>query len=96
MNTSDTHITDLYTGNAELDTRLQVAYELGLKHGPSIDRENLKRNTEIRTTEVLLAALMRSQHVDLQTAMVTLSIPRKERKTYVKIFAAKERQKKAR
>lgn len=93
MNTNDTNITDLYTGDPELDLRLQAAYELGLKHSPTKDRENLKRNTEIRTTVVLLAALMRSQRLDLRAAMIALAIPRKERKTYIKIFAEKSRRK---
>lgn len=51
---------------------------------------------QIEATRHLLAALMRAQRLDLQAAMVTLSIPRTDRKTYVKIFAEKERQKRAR
>lgn len=96
MNSTDTQLSALLTGNEELDAQLRAAYELGLKQGRAVDRENLKRAAQIETTRHLLAALMRAQRLDLQTAMVTLAIPKKDRKTYVKIFAEKERQKQAR
>lgn len=96
MNMTDTQLTALLTGNEELDAQLRAAYELGLKQGRAVDRDNLKRAGQIEATRHLLAALMCAQKIDLPTAMVTLAIPKKERKTYVKIFAEKARQKQAR
>lgn len=96
MNMTDTQLTGLFTGNEELDAQLQAAFELGVRTGRATDRENLKRTAEIEATRHLLAALMRAQRLDLQTAMVTLAIPKKERKTYAKIFAEKARQKQSR
>lgn len=96
MNTTDNMLTHLLTGDETVDAKLRTAYALGLKQGRAADRENLKRAAHIDTTRQLLAALMRALQLDLQTAMITLAIPRKERKTYVKIFAAKSRQKQSR
>lgn len=96
MNATDTQLTGLLTGNEELDAQLRKAFELGLRQGRVVDRDNLKRAAQIEATRHLLAALMRAQKIDLQTAMVTLSIPKKDRKTYTKIFAEKARQKQAR
>lgn len=96
MNSTDTQLSALLTGNDELDAQLRAAYELGLKQGRAVDRENLKRAAQIEATRHLLATLMQAQRIDLQAAMVTLAIPKKDRKTYVKIFAEKERQKQAR
>ncbi|MBQ9168531.1 MAG: hypothetical protein IJX67_09020 [Oscillospiraceae bacterium] len=96
MNMTDTQLAGLLTGNEEHDIQLQAAYELGLRQGRAVDRANLQRSAKIEATKRLLAALMRAQRLDLQTAMVTLAIPRKERKTYTKIFAEKARQKQAR
>ena len=93
MNTPDTQLTALFTGNEELDTQLQAAFDLGFRQGRSIDRANLQRSAEIEATKRLLAALMRVQHLDLNVAMITLAIPKKDRKTYTKIFAEKARQK---
>ena len=92
---TDTQLTGLLTGNEEHDTQLRAAYELGLRQGRAVDRANLQRSAEIEATKRLLAALMRAQRLDLQTAMVTLAIPKKDRKTYTKIFAEKARQKQA-
>ena len=96
MNMTDTQLTGLFTGNEELDAQLRAAFELGVRTGRATDRENLKRTAEIEATRHLLAALMRAQRIDLQTAMVTLAIPKKDRKTYTKIFVEKARQKQAR
>ena len=96
MNATDTQLTELLTGNEEHDARLRAAFDLGLRQGRAVDRENLKRAAQIEATRHLLAALMRAQRIDLQSAMVTLAIPRKDRKTYAKIFAEKARQKQAR
>ena len=96
MNMTDTQLTGLFTGNEELDAQLQAAFELGVRTGRATDRENLKRTAEIEATRHLLAALMRAQRIDLQTAMVTLAIPKKDRKTHTKIFVEKARQKQAR
>lgn len=96
MNTTDTMLTPLLTGDETVDAKLRTAYALGLKQGKVVDRENIKRAVQIEVTRRLLTALMRVQQLDLKTAMITLAIPRKERKTYVKIFAAKSRQKQSR
>ena len=96
MNAIDTQLTTLLTGNEEHDTRLRAAFDLGLRQGRAVDRANLQRAAQIEATKHLLAALMRAQRLDLQAAMVTLAIPKKERKTYVKIFAEKARQKQMR
>lgn len=96
MNMTNTQLTELITDNEEFDAQLRAAYELGLKQGRAVDRANLQRAAQIEATRHLLATLMRAQRIDLQAAMVTLAIPKKDRKTYVKIFAEKERQKQAR
>ena len=96
MNMTDTQLTALLTGNEAFDAQLRAAFELGVRIGRATDRENLKRAAQIEATRHLLAALMRAQRLDLQAAMVTLAIPKKERKTYVRIFAEKARQKQAR
>lgn len=96
MNMTDTQLTGLLTGNEELDAQLRAAYELGFRQGRVVDRANLQRTAQIEATRHLLAALMRAQRLDLQAAMVTLSIPKKDRKTYTKIFAEKARQKQVR
>ena len=96
MNMTDTQLAGLLTGNEELDAQLRAAYELGFRQGRVVDRANLQRTAQIEATRHLLAALMRAQRLDLQAAMVTLSIPKKDRKTYTKIFAEKARQKQVR
>ena len=93
MDNSNAHLTGLLTGNEEFDAKLQAAFALGLRQGRVIDRTNLQRAAQIEATRHLLAALMRAQQMDLQAAMITLAIPRKDRKTYEKIFAEKARQK---
>lgn len=93
MDNSNAHLTGLLTGDEEFDTKLQTAFTLGLRQGRVIDRTNLQRAAQIEATRHLLAALMRAQQMDLQAAMITLAIPRKDRKTYEKIFAEKARQK---
>lgn len=92
MNTTDTNFTALLTGAEATDNMLRAAYELGLRNGRASDRDNLKRSAEIETTKRLLTALMSAQRIDLTTAMIALAIPKKERKTYIKIFAEKARQ----
>ena len=96
MNMTDTQLTALFTGDEAHDTQLRAAFELGFRQGRAVDRANLQRTAQIEATRHLLAALMRAQKIDLQTAMVTLAIPKKDRKTYIKIFAEKARQKQAR
>lgn len=91
MNSTDTILSDLLTGHEETDNRLRRAFELGLRRGSFLDRESVKRNSQIQTTRQLLNSLMISQGIDLQTAMVTLRIPKNERKTYVKVFAEKRK-----
>ena len=93
---TDTQLTELLIGNEELDAQFRAAFELGFRQGRAVDRANLQRTAQIEATRHLLAALMRAQKIDLQTAMVTLAIPKKDRKTYIKIFAEKARQKQAR
>lgn len=96
MNATDTQLTELLTGNEEHDTQLRAAFELGFRQGRAVDWENLKRAAQIEATRHLLAALMRARQLDLQTAMGTLAVPKKDRKTYTKIFAEKARQKQIR
>lgn len=96
MNMTDTQLAALFTGDEELDAQLRAAYGLGIRQGRAVDRANLQRAAQIEATRHLLATLMRAQRLDLQTAMVTLSIPKKDRKTYTKIFAEKARQKQSR
>lgn len=40
-----------------------------------------------------LAMIMRNLHIPIQEALILLEIPRKERKTYMKILKSKETQK---
>ena len=96
MNMTDTQLTGLLTGDEAHDTQLRAAFELGFRQGRVVDRANLQRAAQIEATRHLLAALMRAQRLDLQAAMITLAIPKKDRKTYTKIFAEKARQKQVR
>lgn len=91
MSTTVKHIDELLTGSEETDSRIRDAYELGLQLGRAVDRDNLQRCAKIDTTRKLLATLMRSQSIDLQKAMVTLQIPKAERKTYARIFTGKQK-----
>lgn len=67
-----------------------------MRQGRAVDRANLQRAAQIEATKHLLAALMSAQHMDLTAAMVTLAVPKKDRKTYTKIFSEKAQQKQAR
>lgn len=91
MNTTENNIAQLLTGSEDTDHRIQTAYEMGLRQGRIEDRKNLQRSAQIDTTRRLLAALMRTQGIDLQTAMITLQIPKADRKTYIRIFANKQK-----
>lgn len=94
MNATDTSLAGLLTGCEEIDSKIRNAFSLGIRHGQEADRKNIQRSAEINVTRRILATLMRVQRLDLHAAMVTLQIPRKERETYVKIFAHKEMQRK--
>lgn len=93
MTTNEKTIDSLLTGSEATDSLLRKAYELGLQNGKIIDRSQLQRSARIDSACQLLRSLMCTQNTDLQTAMVMLRIPRAERKTYVKIFAAREKRK---
>lgn len=90
MNSNDNRLSELLTGHEETDSRLQKAFELGLRQGKELDRESFRRNVQIDTTRRLLVALMATQHIDLQSAMKALRIPNADRRTFVKLFAAKQ------
>ena len=92
MNINDNRLAELLTDCEEVDSRIRAAYELGLRWGKELDRENIQRNAHIQTTRKLLNSLMCTQGIDLQTALIKLQIPRAERKTYEKIFAARIKQ----
>lgn len=96
MNTTETALADLLTGDAGMDAKLREAFALGIRHGQAADRKSIQRSAEIDVTRRLLTTLMRVQHLDLEAALVTLQIPRAERKTYAKIFAHRESQRQAR
>ncbi len=91
MNNTENLLAGLFTGCEDTDSLLQEAFDLGLRHGKALDRESIQRNAHIQSTKKLLNALMSTQGIDLQTAMINLQIPRSERKTYEKIFAAKRK-----
>lgn len=91
MNHTDNLLAGLYTGCEDTDSLLRAAFDLGMRRGKVLDRESIQRNAQIQATRKLLNALMSTQGIDLQTAMISLQIPRSERKTYEKIFAAKRK-----
>lgn len=92
MNTTETILAELLTGVEATDRRITEAFRLGIRHGAAADRQGIQRSTKIEVTRRILGTLMRTQHIDLDEAMVLLQIPRAERKTYIKLFANKERQ----
>lgn len=96
MNTTDAILSELLTGAETTDARIREAFLLGIRHGAAADRQGIRRSAQLETTRHLIAILMRAQHLDLETAMVTLQIPRSDRKTLVKLFSTKERQRQAR
>lgn len=93
MNTTDTYLAELLTGDEIFDARLRKAFELGIRHGQAADRDGLKRSAQIETTKKLLLTLVRVQRIDLNSAMTMLQIPKKDRAIYSKLFAVRERQK---
>lgn len=50
------------------------------------------RQGKISSTTAALQKIVKGMAITLEEAMILLEIPRKERKTYIKIFANKERQ----
>lgn len=50
------------------------------------------RQGKISATAAALQKIVKGMAITLEEAMILLEIPRKERKTYIKIFANKERQ----
>ena len=56
-------------------------------------REDGIRQGKIVATTAALKMIMKNMKISPAEAMIFLEIPRKERKTYEKIFASRERQK---
>lgn len=96
MNTTETALAGLLTGNEDVDNSLRQAFSLGVRHGRASARKDFQRSIQIDVTRQILGTLMRVQQLDLETAMATLQISRSDRKTYVKLFANKERQRQIR
>lgn len=93
--TTNKLLENMMTGNPNADVRIRAAYELGCS--ASEDKlKGIKMNLKVEITRQLLHSLMCTQGIDLKAAMIALRIPKAERKTYEKIFAAKARQKQAR
>lgn len=90
MNNTDDLLAGLFTGCEDTDSLLRAAFDLGLRHGKALDRESVQRNAQIQAIRKLLNSLMNTQGMDLQKAMIALQIPKAERKTYEKIFAARK------
>ena len=86
-------LTELLTGCEDTDRRIRAAFDLGFQQSKELDRDSIKLNTRIQTIRMALIALMTTQGMDLQTAMIALRIPRKERKTYIKILDGHKRNK---
>lgn len=75
----------------------QTHQEIKTYHDGLIEgRKEGARQEAVRRTVIHLRSVMSTHLVSLEEAFVTLEIPRAERKTYRKIFAEKERQKRAR
>lgn len=96
MNTTDTALAVLSTGNEDIDNALRQAFSMGVRHGQATAKKCNHRSIQLNVTQQILATLMRVQHLDLAAAMATLQIPKSDRKTYKKLFATKERQRQAR
>ena len=87
MKTNQPNLAGLFTGNDQIDVLIQAAYDCGMQ------RCNvLLRQKEIHLTVRVLQHLMREQKMPLQAALQVLQIPRKDRPTYIQIFAAREKQ----
>lgn len=93
MTKIDMILSDLLTGNEDIDAKLRAAFDLGVRHGEDADRTSIAKSTQITTTHKILSTLMRVQRINLETAMTMLQIPKKEREIYRKIFGNRERQK---
>ena len=87
MCTQTPTLNELLTGNEQIDILIRAAYDCGMQ------RCNvLLRQKEIDLTVRVLQHLMREQKMPLQAALQVLQIPRKDRPTYIQIFAAREKQ----
>jgi len=75
-------ISELRTGNPEVDDLLEKAYTLGVKHGHISSFEDVK----IDLTRKYLLHLIKKLDIDVQAALILLEIPKSDRKTYIKHF----------
>lgn len=64
-----------------ISQQLRDARQEGIRHG------------KILATTKNLAMIMKNLHIPIQEALILLEIPKKERKTYEKIFASRAKQK---
>ena len=80
----------LLTGQADTDTKLLAAYELGIQHGEDADRNSIQRGAQIDTTLRIMVILMRQLEKDLEEVMAILEIPKGDRDIYRKILGKRK------
>ena len=80
----------LLTGQAESDTKLVAAYELGIRHGEDADRKSIQRAAQVDTTLRIMVVLMRQMGKDLEEVMVLLQIPKQDRDIYRKVLGKRK------
>lgn len=88
----DPALTALLGGDEAENARLCQAYSLGRAAGVLDGRADGRRIEALNTTINHLRCLVRSGR-PLEESMILLDIPRKERKTYEKIFESRASQK---
>ncbi len=83
---TDRILEPLFIGVKEFDDRLRQAFALGIRYGQATDRENLQNICRIEQTTRILATLMRTQKMDLDSSMSALEIPKQDKDLYRRIF----------
>lgn len=83
---TDRILESLLTGDQEQDDRLRQAFALGIRHGQAADRDNLQNICRIDQTTRILVTLMRTQEMDLDTAMSALEISKHDKEIYRRII----------
>lgn len=89
MSPTEEILSYLLTGEEAQDTRIREAFEQGVNYGRSTERRKLD-SLEIAITQKIIAKLMRVKRWSLDETLACLEVPKKDRKMYQKIFAARQ------
>lgn len=91
MNTTDTALAGLITGDAGVDAKIRQAYAMGIEYAVSHpDKDQL-----IKSRVKLASRLIRTFRCTPEAALIAMDVPRKERKPVLKILQVQEQQRQA-